>query len=130
MQTQAEIEKEQKAFRKEAETVWLETVTPLGSIYTDTVALKIAGQHALMALRWGTPGQVLAAIRARALRETTPRRIAELTRLFVGDELQRVAIASKRGEIQDEIIEGPRVTGTTLRPVGAAARAIVAAVAS
>lgn len=127
--TPDEIRLEEKRFAKRAVAVWLEVAARIGSMYTDPIALGTVRHHAVVALDHGTEAQVLAAIRARMTRETTPRRIGELTRLHVGDEMQQRAIASKRAEMDDEIIDGPRVSGT-LRPIGVAARTIVAAVAS
>lgn len=126
--TQAEIERELKLFGKAAEKAWLAAAKRTGSIYTDRSALRIVNEHAILALSFGTETQVLAAIAARATRETTMRRIEEITRLYVGDETQRLAIERNRTLVGNEIIEGPR--HGTLRHIGDTARALVAAAAS
>ncbi len=122
--TPAQIKREQHRFGKTAEDVWLEVAARTGSMYTDRIALRLVHEHAIAALRYGTEAQVLAAIKQRAERETTPRRIGELTRLHVSDELQQLRAVEAREQL-DEVIEPP-MRRPGLRQIGGAAAALVA----
>jgi hypothetical protein len=125
--TQAQIEREQHAFGREAERVWLETAEKRGSSYTDRAALRIVHELAIKATRWASEAQVLAAIRRRLDVKSTPRRIPEWARLEQGDDAQREHAARAAERPADEIIE-PR--SRELRPIGAGVARVLARVAS
>jgi helix-turn-helix protein len=123
-QTTREIEREQHAFARQAEEVWLQTAAKTGSMYTDRAALRMVHEHAINALRWATTTQVLAAIRGRAEAKTTPRRIEELARYEASDDAQRDARASGRTRV-DEVIEGGAKAPAGLHHIGTSARRVL-----
>jgi hypothetical protein len=126
--TQAQIEREQHLFGRDAERTWLEAAEKVGSPYTDRAALRQVHEQAINATRWATEAQVLSAIRRRLDIKSSPRRIPEWARLEAGDDAQREHVASVRAEQPSEIIEPPRADG--LRHLAGAAATIRSRIAS
>lgn len=126
--TQAQIEREQHAFGREAERIWLEVAEKCGSPYTDRAALRQVHDQAISATRWATEAQVLSAIRRRMDIKSSPRRLPEWARLVAADYAQIAHAASVAAERPSEIIEPPRSGG--LHALGPAVARIAQQVAS
>lgn len=127
--TPKQIEREQHRFGKAAEDVWRAAAAKAGSPYVTRGHLRQVHELAIGALRWATEAQVLAAIARRLDAKSAPVRIPEWARLEAADAEQRAHADRMRRVDVDEVIEpGPRVAG--LRPIGAAAAAVVARAAS
>lgn len=126
--TPGQIRREQHRFGKAAEDVWRAAAEKAGSPYVTRGHLRQVHELAIGALRWATEAQILAAIARRLDAKSAPVRIPEWARLEAADAEQRAHADRMRRVHVDEVIEPARVSG--LRPIGAAAAAVVSRVAS
>lgn len=117
MATPEEVAREQKAWAKEVAGVWASVADQRGSPYTDSAALKMVREQVVAALRWATEAQVVAAIRARLERDSSPRRIPEWARERAADEREEAERQRKMRERQDQAV--PTAVDALLRATSA-----------